>query len=139
MTSNGPVKVNETMRFEIDLGKLGTGTCMWVDLGDNSPLHVFGNQSCPGQINVDSINPNIVAVPRMMYTYKPPDTQYITISHVYARVASYNIRMNASNAISTVNHEMLGVVLPYVCKNPNVTIEGTNFLFEFLCLLTDYY
>ena len=88
MTSNGPVKVNETMRFEIDLGKLGTGTCMWVDLGDNSPLHVFGNQSCPGQINVDSINPNIVAVPRMMYTYKPPDTQYITISHVYARVAS---------------------------------------------------
>ena len=74
-----------------------------------------------------------------MYTYKPPDTQYITISHVYTRVASYNIRMNASNAISTVNHEMLGVVLPYVCKNPNVTIEGTNFLFEFLCLLTDYY
>lgn len=120
------------MRFEIDLGKLGTGTCMWVDLGDDSPLYVFGNQSCPGQINVDSINPNIAAEPRIMYTYKHPDTQYIAISKVYPRVASYNVRMNASNAVSTITHEMLAVVLPYVCKNPNITIEGKNILPEFL-------
>ena len=112
------------MTFTILLGSFGTGTCMWVDLGDNSSLLVFGHQSCPGEVDVDSINPKIVAEPRLKYTFKHPDTERITISHVYQRVGFYNVKMNASNILSTAAYEMVAVVLPYICKNPNITIKG---------------
>ena len=124
MTSDGPVKINQSMNFQILFEKIGTGTCLWVDLGDNSSLLVFGNNSCPGQIDVDSINPNIVTEPRLKYTYKHPDTQIISFTHVYNQVGSYDVRMRASNLVSSTSHEMAVVVLSYVCKNPNVTIKG---------------
>ena len=128
MTTNGPVKINQTMNFEIIFEKFGTGTCLWVDLGDNSSLLAFGNNSCPGQIDVDSINPNIVTEPRLKYTYKHPDTQIISFNHVYNQVGSYDVRMRASNLVSSKSYELTAVVLSYVCKNPNVTIKGNQVL-----------
>ena len=126
MTSNGPVKMNDTMTITISLEKLGTGTCLWVDLGDNSPLFLFGNYSCPGQIDVDSINPNIGA--ESNYTFKHPNTEQIIINHVYPHFGSHVIKMGASNIVSTAALEMVAVVLPFECRNPNVTIKGKNFV-----------
>ena len=124
MTSDGPVKIKQTMNIQILFEKFGTGTCLWVDIGDNSSLLVFGNNSCPGQVDINSINPNIVTEPRLKYTYKNPDTLIISFNHIYNQVGSYNVRMRASNLVSSTSHEMVVVVLPYVCKNPNVTIKG---------------
>ncbi len=132
MTNNGPVKLNQTMTFTISLERFGNGTCLWVDMGDNSSLLVFGDDSCPGGIDVDLINPNIIAEPKLKYTFKHSDTQRIIIDHVYPRVGSYHVRMNASNPVSKANHEMVAVVLLLVCKNPNVTIKGRNVLSQFL-------
>ena len=117
------------MTFTISLESLGTGTCMWVDLGDNSSLLVFGNQSCPSEVDVDLINPNIIAEPRLNYTFKHEDTQRITINHLYQQIGVYNVRVNGSNILSTASHEMVAVVLPYICKNPNVTVKGINDLY----------
>jgi hypothetical protein len=124
MTSNGPVKPNETTTFSISLTKFGTETCMWVDLGDNNALLVYGDDFCPAKIDVDSINPNIVTDPKLEYIYEDSDTQTITINHVYAQDGSYTVRMNGSNLVSGSTHEMVAVVLSLMCKNPNVTIKG---------------
>ena len=129
MTTDGPVKINKTMNFAIIFEKFGTGTCLWIDLGDNSSLLVFGNNSCPRQIDVDSINPNIETQSRLNYTFKHPDTRRINFNHIYAQVGSYNVRMMASNLVSSKSYELTAVVLSYVCKNPNVTVKGNqNFL-----------
>ena len=126
MTNNGPVNLNQTMTFSISLTKFGTQTCMWVDLGDNSSLLVYGDASCPAKINVDLINPNIEAQPKLKHIYAHSDTQMVTINHVYPEVGSYKVRMNASNVVSGAVDEMVGVVLSFICKNPNVTIKGRN-------------
>ena len=132
MTSNEPVKVSQFMTFTILLEKFGTQTCLWFDLGDNGSLLVFGNQSCPWQVNIDSINPNIVAEPNLKYTFKHPGTEKIVIHHLYPRVGSYMVRMHASNPVSTATHEAVVVVLSFVCKRPNVTMKGTDTLSQFL-------
>ena len=124
MTSNGPVKLNETISFTITLEKLGTQTCIWVDLGDNSNLLVFGDDSCPGRIDVSQVNPNIVSEPRLKFSFKSSDTQEIVINHVYPGVGFYDVRMNASNDVSMVTQEMVAVVRLFVCRNPNVTVAG---------------
>lgn len=126
MTNDGPVKPNQTMTFSISLTKFGTRTCMWVDLGDNSSLLVFGDATCPAGIDVDSINPNIVENPQLEHIQAYPDTQMITINHVYPQDGYYNVRMNASNVVSEKIREMVAVVLPFDCKKPNVTIRGRN-------------
>jgi hypothetical protein len=97
---------------------------MWVDIGDNSALLVYGDVSCTAGIDVDSINPNIVEDPKLEHIQANPDTQTITIDHVYAHDGSFTVRMNASNVVSEKAHEMVAVVLPYTCRKPNVTIRG---------------
>ena len=124
MTNNGPVKENQTITFTISLQKLGTQTCLSVDLGDNSPLHVFGDASCPNKIDVAQINPNILSDPVFTFSLRSSNTQEIVIDHVYPAVGSYNVKMNASNDVSMVAEEIVVVVLPYTCHNPNVTITG---------------
>lgn len=124
LTSNSPVKLNRTMTFVISLQKLGTQTCLWLDLGDNSSLVVFGYHSCPSTINVDQINPNIVIEPRFKFTHKYSDTQEIVIDHVYPRVGSYDVRLYASNDVSMVTEQLAVEVLALECRNPNVSILG---------------
>ncbi len=124
MTNSGPVKENQTIMFTITLEKLGTQSCMWVDLGDNSSLLVFGAAFCGSKLDVAQINPNIVSEPRVKFSLRSSDTQEIVINHVYVHVGSYNVKMNASNEVSMVTQEMIAVVLPYVCHKPNVTITG---------------
>ena len=124
MTSNDPVKQNETTIFTILLQKLAHQTCLWVDLGDNSSLLSFGDDSCPGKINVDQINPNILVKPRLKYDHKYPNTKEIVISHVYPRVGTYNVRMYASNEVSNAKYQMVVSVLAQECRHPNVTIKG---------------
>ena len=124
ITSNGPVKENQTITFTISLVKLGSQTCMWIDLGDNSSLLVFGDASCATQVDVTQINPKIVSEPRMKFFPKSASTQQIVISHVYLRPGSYDVRLNASNEVSMITQDLVAVVLPYVCHQPNVTITG---------------
>ena len=131
MTSNGPVKLNETIAFTITLEKLGTQTCIWVDLGDNSTLLVFGDDSCPGRIDVSQVNPNIVSEPRLKFSFKSSETQEVVINHVYPGAGSYDVRMNASNDVSMVTQEMVAVVQLFVCRNPNVTVAGNWLLIGF--------
>ena len=124
LTSNSPMKLNRSMTFVISLQKLGTQTCLWLDLGDNSSLVVFGYHSCPSTINVDQINPNIVIEPRLKFTHKYPDSQEIVIDHVYPRVGSYDVRLYASNDVSMVTEQLVVEVLALECRNPNVSILG---------------
>ena len=123
-TNNGPVKLNKTTTFTILLSKLAAETCLWVDLGDNSPLIVFGDVSCPDSISVDKIAPNIVQEPRLKYTHKSSDTQTIVFNHIYSHVGSYDVRMGASNEVSMVTEQLVAVILALECENPNVTITG---------------
>ena len=131
LTSNGPVKENHTNTFTISLQKLGTQTCLWVDLGDNSPLLVFGDASCPDKIDVSQINPNIVSDPPLTFSHRSSNAREVVIGHVYPAAGSYDVRMNASNDVSMVTRRMVAVVLPYVCRNPNVTIKGRCSLYFF--------
>ncbi|XP_028413717.1 uncharacterized protein LOC114536572 [Dendronephthya gigantea] len=124
LTSDGPVKENQTITFTISLEKFGTQTCMWVDLGDNSSLLVFGDASCTTKFDVTAINPNILTVPRFKFFPKASGTQEIVVQHVYLNIGSYDVRMNASNEVSMVTKDMIVVVMAYVCHNPNVTITG---------------
>ena len=124
--SDGAVKENQTITFTILLEKFGTQTCMWVDVGDNSSLLVFGDASCTTKFNVTAINPNIVTEPRLKFFPKSSDTQEIVIHHVYPDIGSYDVRMNASNEVSVVTKDIVAVVLPYNCYNPNVTITDNS-------------
>jgi hypothetical protein len=124
MIASGPAKENQTITFTISLVKLGSQTCMWVDLGDNSSLLVFGVATCATELDVAQINPNIVSEPRMKFFLKSGNTQEIVINHVYSHVGSYHVKMNASNEVSMATQELVVVVLPYVCHKPNVTITG---------------
>ncbi|XP_028412301.1 uncharacterized protein LOC114535123 [Dendronephthya gigantea] len=124
LTNDGPVKLNKTMTFTISLQKLGWDTCMWVDLGDNSSLLVYGDASCETKIDVSQINPNIVEEPRLKFFPKNSNTQQIVITHVYPRFGSYDIRLNASNDVSMATESLVAVVLALECRNPNVTISG---------------
>ncbi|XP_028413722.1 uncharacterized protein LOC114536576 [Dendronephthya gigantea] len=125
LTSDGPVKENQTITFTISLEKLGTQTCIWVDLGDNSSLLVFGNDSCATKFDVTAINPNILTQPRFKFLPNyTSNTQEIVFQHVYPDIGSYDVRMNASNEVSMVTKDIVAVVLPFVCHNPNVTIKG---------------
>ena len=121
MSSNGPVKPNQTTTFTISLEKLGGETCMWVDMGDASPLLVFGATSCEGKFSAPQT-----------YSYRSSTTQEIVINHIYPAVGSYEVRMNASNGVSRFSHNMVAVVLPYVCHNPNVTIAGDKIVIVIL-------
>ena len=128
-TNNGPVKENQTITFTISLQKLGIQTCLWVDLGDNSSLYLFGDASCPGKIDVSRINPYILSDPPFTFSLRSSNTHKIVIDHVYPAVGSYNVKMNASNDVSMVAEEIVVVVLPYTCRNPNVTITGWCFFY----------
>ena len=125
LTSNAPLKLNQTITFTISLQKLGTQTCLWLDLGDNSSLVVFGHDSCPNTVDIDKINPNIMMDPRLMFTHKYSETKEIVIDHVYSRVGSYDVRMHASNDVSMASEQLVVEVLALECRNPNVTILGT--------------
>lgn len=124
LTSNAPLKLNQTITFIISLQKLGTQTCLWLDFGDNSFLVAFGHDSCPSTIDIDQINPNIVVEPRLKFTHKYSETTEIVINHVYPRVGSYDVRMYASNDVSMVTEQLVVEVLALECRNPNVTILG---------------
>ncbi|XP_028408505.1 sperm receptor for egg jelly-like [Dendronephthya gigantea] len=128
LSNNGPGKMNQTIRFTIEFEKLGTQTCLWVDMGDNSPLRVFGSSnSCPDSLDVDSINPHIAVEPRTLFTsLYAVYTQSIVIDHIYSQVGDYDVRLYASNAVSSVSRETVAAVLPFVCKYPNVTIKGLS-------------
>ena len=130
LTSDGPVKQNQTITFTISLEKFGTQTCMWVDLGDNSSLLVFGDVSCTSKFDVTTINSNIMTEPRLKFCPETSDTQEIIIHHVYPDIGSYDVRMNASNDVSMATKEIVAVVLPYYCLNPNVTITGILFSYS---------
>ena len=133
LTSNGPVKENQTIIVTISLQKFGTQTCLWVDLGDNSSLLVFGDSSCSDKIDVSQINPNIVSDPSFTFSPRSSNVSVIVIDHVYPATGSYDVRMNASNDVSMLTEEMIVVVLPNICHNPIVTITG-NWLIN-ICFL----
>ena len=124
LTSNAPVKLNKTMTFTISFERIGTGSCLWVDLGDNSSLLIFGATHCATKFDVSQINTNIVSQPHVKFSFRSPDTQKIEIDHLYSGVGSYNVRVNASNEISVATESMVAVVLALECYNPNVTITG---------------
>ena len=131
LTGDGPVKLNKTMTFTISFAKFDTESCMWVDLGDNSSLLVFGETFCATRFDVSQINPNIMTEPLVKFSLRSLDTPTIIISHVYPHVGSYDVRVNASNDVSMATESIVAVVLALECHNPNVTITGM------VCVFTD--
>ena len=124
ISNDGPVKINKTITLTILFDKFAPETCLWVDLGDNSSLLVFGDNSCAVKFNVSQINPNIVAEPLQKFYPKSSSTQQIVIEHNYPQVGSFLVRMNASNDVSIVTDETVAVILALECENPNITIKG---------------
>ena len=125
-TYDGPLKPNQTMTFTLSFEKFGQGTCVVVDMGDNSSLLVFGDDSCEGKIDVSQINPNIVEEPRLTFSTRSPETSVITIEHQFPGVGSYPVKMSAKNLLANVTESLVAVVIPFVCKYPNVTITGNT-------------
>ena len=123
-TYDGPLKPNQSMTFTLSFEKFGQGTCVLVDMGDNSSLLVFGDDSCEGQVDVSQINPNIVDEPRLKFSSRSPATSVITIEHEFPGVGVYPVKMSAKNLLANVTESLDAVVIPFVCKYPNVTITG---------------
>ena len=124
ISNDGPVKINNTIRLTILFDKFAPETCMWIDVGDNSSLLVFGEVSCATKFSVAQINPNIAAEPLQEFYPKTPDTRQIVIEHGYPEVGLFRVRMNASNDVSMVTDETVAVILALECENPNITING---------------
>ena len=132
LTYNGPLKPNRSMTFNLLFEKFGQGTCVVIDMGDNSSLLVFGETSCKTNINASQINPNIVDDPPLKFPEKNSETS-ITIEHKYlAGVGSYAVKMSAVNLLINVTESLIAVVIPFVCKYPNVTVTG-KIMRNFLC------
>ena len=126
LTYDGPLKPNQSMTFTLLFEKFGQGTCAVVDMGDNSSLLVFGEASCETKVNAFQINPNIVDDPPLNFSERNPNTSVITIKHEYlAGVGAYTVKMSAANLLVNVTESLVAVVIPFVCKYPNVTITGT--------------
>ena len=125
-TYDGPLKPNQTMTFTISFEKFGQGTCIVVDLGDNSSLLVFGEASCQTKFDVSQINPNIVEEPLLTFSERTPKTSVITIEHEYSGVGAYAVKMSAANLLANVTESLVAVVIPFVCKYPNITITGNT-------------
>jgi hypothetical protein len=124
ISNDGPVKINNTITLTILFDKFAPETCMWIDVGDNSSLLVFGDNSCAVKFSVAQINRNIVAEPLQKFYPKSSDTQQVVIQHHYPQVGSFLVRMNASNAVSMAIDETVAVILALECENPNITING---------------
>ena len=124
LTYDGPLKPNQTMTFTISFEKFGQGTCVVVDRGDNSSLLVFGDASCETKFNALEINPKIVEDPPLRFSERRPDTTVITIEHLYPGVGVYPVKMRAANLLANVTESLVAVVIPFVCKYPNVTVKG---------------
>ncbi len=125
-TSDGPLKPNQTMTFTISFEKFGQGTCVVVDMGDNSSLLVFGDATCETKFDVSQINPNIVEELRLTFSERSPETSAITIEHEFPGVGDYPVKMSAENLLANVTESLVAVVIPFVCKYPNVTITGNT-------------
>ena len=139
MTNDGPVKLNQTMVLVISFETFGSGTCVTVDMNDNSSLLVFGEPSCETKFDVSQINPNILTEPRLIFSKKTSSTEQIVIHHHYHELGTYVVKMNASNYVSMVTEETVAVVMDYDCENPNVTITGILFVCLFVYLLIIYW
>ncbi len=125
-TYDGPLKPNQTLTFTISFEKFGQGTCVVVDMGDNSSLLVFGDATCETKFDVSQINPKIVEEPRLTFFQRSPETSAITIEHEFPGVGDYPVRMSAANLLVNVTESLVAVVIPFVCKYPNVTITGNT-------------
>lgn len=133
LTYDGPLKPNRSMTFTLSFDKFGQGTCVVVDMGDNSSLLVFGETSCETKVDASQINPNIVDDPPLTFTERNSETSVITIEHEYlAGEGAYAVKMSAANLLVNVTESLVAVVIPFVCKYPNVTITG-NIIIQFLC------
>ena len=125
LTYNGPLKPNRSMTFNLLFEKFGQGTCVVIDMGDNSSLLVFGETSCETKIDASQINPNIVDDPPLTFSERNSETSIITIEHEYlAGVGSYPVKMSAVNLLVNITESLIAVVIPFVCKYPNVTVTG---------------
>ena len=125
LTYDGPLKPNRSMTFTLLFEKFGQGTCVVIDMGDNSSLLVFGETSCETKIDASQINPNIVDDPPLTFSERNSETSIITIEHEYlAGAGSYPVKMSAANLLVNVTQSLVAVVIPFVCKYPNVTVTG---------------
>ncbi|XP_028399315.1 uncharacterized protein LOC114522765 [Dendronephthya gigantea] len=124
LSNDGPVKLNKTITLTILFEKFAPETCMWIDVGDNSSLLVYGDASCQTKFVVADINPNIAATPLLKFFPRSPNTQEVIVEHIYPNIGSFRVRVSASNNISAVAEETVAVILALECKNPNITITG---------------
>ena len=131
ISNDGPLKLNQTITLTISFVKFAPETCMWVDLGDNSSLRVYGDASCASKFLVADINPNIVQETPQFYQ-KDSSTSIIVIEHKYPREGSFFVKINASNAVSVMVEETVVVILALECHNPNITITGKLFSIAFV-------
>ena len=123
LTYDGPLKPNRSMTFTLSFEKFGQGTCVVVDMGDNSSIRMFGEASCKTNVDTSQI---IVDDPPLTFSERNPNTSVITIEHEYlAGVGAYTVKMSAANLLVNVTESLVAVVIPFVCKYPNVTITGT--------------
>lgn len=116
-----PVVVNIETTLTINLVDIGDHTCLVVDFGDESLLHLYGESDA-----CDDIMPNHTLRNDMEFKVKSPGTTIIEVPHVFVALGKYQVKVYGKNYVSWGDFEQEVVVILRPCEYPNITIQGNK-------------
>ncbi|XP_041362676.1 uncharacterized protein LOC121378529 [Gigantopelta aegis] len=112
LENDGPAEAYREMTFSLSLNRPGTLTCFTWNMGDNSPLVVYGQNHCKDNINVSSV-------------WHPwSSSSLLTHTHVYHTNRTFSVSITGVNIVSMATETGVAVVSDVACHYPVVHIIG---------------
>ena len=112
LENNGPTAAYRDITFSLLLNRPGTLTCFMWDMGDNSPLVVYGQIHCKDNMNASGI----------WYPWSP--SALLTHTHVYRINQTFPVSVTGVNVVSMATETGVAVVRDVACHYPVVHIIG---------------
>ncbi|XP_076075764.1 polycystin-1-like protein 2 [Mytilus galloprovincialis] len=113
LSNNGPTNAFETITFTLQLSQPGTESCYKWDLGDKSPIVLYGEKNCE----------EIATSLNYKYMYWQPSSSLIH-THMYRKNSTYEVLLTGTNLISSKNISSMAIISGISCFYPDVHING---------------
>ncbi|KAK3091662.1 hypothetical protein FSP39_021645 [Pinctada imbricata] len=119
LRNDGPKRAYETMSFTLDLSEPGTDPCYLWNMGDNSPLVIYGGDACRQKAQLNNY----------VYIFWSP-SPVLHLSHMYTKNETFTVQVSGFNTVSTRSVESFAIVSGISCHYPIVHIIGGGQRFD---------
>lgn len=113
LSNDGPTNAFETITFHIQLSQPGTESCYTWDLGDGSPIVIYGENNCQ----------DVAIAMNYKYIFWKPVIS-LDHQHVYRKNSTFTVNVTGTNLISSKSILNLAIITGISCFYPIVHVIG---------------